>query len=112
MKKPLSVLIYYQGGLWVAMGIEHCIATQAATLEQVAIDFQWALHEHVETAKEEGIEPFVDFPPAPEEVQERYRNAHLKLLNLGIEPPSGLVVEVEALESIWELQLSEIRVAA
>jgi hypothetical protein len=67
MTDTIKVLIFKEGDLWVAQGIERDICVQAYTLEDVQINFEVAVR--LESECEGGI---MRIPAAPEYFQEQW----------------------------------------
>ena len=74
MKVPkLRVLLMQSSGVWVALGLEHCISAHAATLDRVVEVFFQQLSLQVLLDVGEGLAPLEDTPPAAAEFWEYLR---------------------------------------
>ena len=75
----LQVLTYQREDKWFAIGLEHGVYAQAATLPAVISGFLDALALQIIFDQGEGYEALSDMPPAPEEFWERYRQSPFHL---------------------------------
>jgi len=73
----MHAVAFEHHGRWVAYCLEHDIATQAKTLDDLLYEFERILAAHILGA--EGAEPFVDIPPAPKSFWEIYNRAVTKV---------------------------------
>lgn len=74
----IHVLVEQVDGWWVAQCLEHDLATQARTLDDLQREIMRLLTAHISSCEELGIEPF-DLPPAPTEVWRRYEQTQTSL---------------------------------
>ena len=93
MKKTLSLLVGREGEWWVAQCLEYDIAVQARTLKDVDYEFQRILLGRIFAAKELGIDPFEDIPPAPEEYRKIFEDAN-KTRKMELRPMANFLREI------------------
>lgn len=102
--KTISVLIERDEEWWIAQCVEHDLATQARTLDDLHQEIQRMLIAHVAACEEEGIEPF-QIPPAPPEVRERFERAKFAVVARGVRP-------VNTSQTRYKLPVAESRITA
>jgi predicted RNase H-like HicB family nuclease len=73
------VLFIESDGWWSAQVLEHDIATQAKTLEDLFYEVDRILVAHIALAAEEGRQPFKGIPRAPEKYWERFKKSHISM---------------------------------
>jgi len=73
----LSVLFIEDTEGWSAQVLEHDIATQADTLEDLFYEVERILISHVALATADGRAPFEGIPPAPTRYWEIFRNSEM-----------------------------------
>lgn len=76
-------------GGWSAQVLEHDIATQADTLQDLFYEVERILVSHVALAESEGRPPFDGIPPAPRKYWEIFEKSQISMQR----PMSGLKVE-------------------
>jgi predicted RNase H-like HicB family nuclease len=74
-----SVLFIESAGWWSAQILEHDIATQAKTLQELLYEVERILVAHIALAAEEGRQPFQGIPRAPEKYWERFKKSHISM---------------------------------
>lgn len=89
MKQTISVLIERVEDWWVAQCIEHDLATQARSLDELHHEVESMLVAHIRSCEELGIEPFKRLPPAPPEVREKFERAKFAVTIRGMHPVHG-----------------------
>ena len=99
----ISVLVERVGDWWVAQCIQHDLATQARSLDELQFEIRRLLTAHIASCEELGIRPF-ELPPAPPEVHARFEQAKTRLEFLGHQGPQLVVSHA--------LPTPEIRIAA
>ena len=77
MEQPfqLSVLVYQQGGLWIAQCVEFDIAAQDSSVAKAVEAFQWVFYSHVLLDDQKGRERLSTVPPSPSHFGELFKNA-------------------------------------
>ena len=75
----LHAVVFQHGAHWVAQCLEHDIATQAATPDELLYELERIVAAHLLVADEEAAEPFADIPKAPRRFWEMYRRARTKV---------------------------------
>jgi predicted RNase H-like HicB family nuclease len=68
----IRAVVFKEGGWWCAQCLEHDIATQAKTIDDLKAEIERVLTIHVELALERGQEPFSILPPAPDRYFQMY----------------------------------------
>ena len=99
----LRVLFIEEEGGWSAQVLEHDIATQADTLQELFYEVERILVSHVALADAEGRPPFNGIPPAREKYWEIFNNSQISIKR----PSAGLKLK-RTLQPIFE---SDIRIA-
>ncbi len=74
----IRVLVEREEDFWLAQCIEHDLATQANTVNELYYEIELMISAHMAACKEVGIEPF-RVPPAPVDVLERFERAGLRV---------------------------------
>jgi hypothetical protein len=64
-KITLRAVVFKSGDFWVGQCLEHDIAAQAKTINELPYQLQRAIVGHVVIAIEHKMEPFENVPPAP-----------------------------------------------
>ena len=87
VQKELNFLIFRDGAWWVAQCIEHDIAVQAQSLQEIESEIQRVINGRIAIAKELRIDPFEGLPSAPEEYHRICPNYLYKVIkeNGGVE---------------------------
>ena len=75
----LHAVAFPRGNHWVAQCLEHDIATQAATPDELLYELERIVAAHLLVADREDVEPFADIPRAPRRFWELYRHARAKV---------------------------------
>lgn len=104
--RSLRVLCFKEGGCWVAIGLEHCIATQAQTLSELLVEFERLLASQIRLDLSTGQVPLGRLPPAPQSYFDRYEQALASARPVTEPPPVP-----SSLPSVREI-IQEMRVAA
>lgn len=71
----INLLVFRDGPLWVAQGVEYDLVACANTLDELEYETHRVVALHCFAALEFGEEPFASLPPAPEEVREAFYRA-------------------------------------
>lgn len=88
----LNVVIFEDGDLWVAQGIEFDIAARADKPSNLPRAFERALVANLATAHTLGHVALTGIPAAPQRYRELFEQAHfdLKGRDRSIAPPQGI----------------------
>jgi len=76
-RAQLHAVAFEHAGHWVAQCLEHDIATQAKTLDDLLYEFERILAAHILGA--ESTDPFANIPPAPKSFWAMYDRAVTKV---------------------------------
>jgi hypothetical protein len=74
-----SVLFFEHDGCWAAQCLEHDIATQAKTLQDLCHEVERVLVAHLAIAEELGQEPFMGIKKAPSEYWELFKKSQTQV---------------------------------
>jgi len=99
----LRVLFIEEEGGWSAQVLEHDIATQADTLQELFYEVERILVSHVALAAAEGRPPFNGIPPAPRKYWDVFKRSRISMKR----PSAGLKIRKSAQPQIE----NEIRIA-
>lgn len=62
----LSIVVFPEGGWWIAQGLEYDFAAQAKTLDDLRYELQRTVVGHFVACAEAGVDPLSSVPKAPE----------------------------------------------
>ena len=90
----VSVVVYEDGDLWVAQGIEFDIAARAPNISLLPRAFERALIANFAATHAVGRTGFAGIGPAPREFREMFERAHFDISERdgGISPPQGIKI--------------------
>jgi hypothetical protein len=75
----LSAVVYRDGDLWIAQGLEYDICAQARTFPQLHTAFLEVIVANAAVCLELGREPLEGIDPAPQRFWNMYREARIRL---------------------------------
>lgn len=98
----IRAVMFQDSSFWCAQCLEHDVAVQARSVDELVTALADTLAAYVELATSEGREPFADLPPAPAEFEDMFRRAHEfraqpKLIDIDDAPK--VVPEIRVLEA-------------
>jgi hypothetical protein len=98
----IRAVMFQDSSFWCAQCLEHDVAVQAETVDELVVALADTLSAYVELAATEGREPFADMPPAPIEFEDMFRRAHEfkarpRLINIDDGPK--VIPEIRVLEA-------------
>jgi len=71
----IRAVAFKQGDWWVARCLDHDLATQARTLQELRVELDRLLTAHVVICTEKGLLPFAGIPPAPDPYWQMFRRS-------------------------------------
>jgi hypothetical protein len=71
----IRALIFRENGFWIAQCLEHDIAVQSHSQNELVSELAASLASYAEMAIDEGREPFSDIPPAPARFEDMFKHA-------------------------------------
>jgi hypothetical protein len=75
----INVLLYPEGNVWVAQGLEFDITAEAASLPDVATRFATKVASEIAICLDLGREPLASIGPAPEHFWKLFRGARVSV---------------------------------
>jgi hypothetical protein len=100
---PLQVLLIENEDGWIAQAIQHDISVEADTLEDLLYEFERAVVGHYYLARQRGVEPFAQMPPAPQECVELWKSGYASITQA---TEFRLVTEAEAIRPRPEYRIA------
>ncbi|HXU30352.1 MAG TPA: hypothetical protein VN851_07235 [Thermoanaerobaculia bacterium] len=91
--KTIRAVAFQSGDYWMAQCLEHNLAALAVRLEDLPSELSRVLTLHVEASRQNGVEPFTGFPPAPRRFWKMYESSRSQ-----VTPIFGTVRQNELLE--------------
>ena len=100
----IRAVIFQETPFWCAQCVDHDVAVQAKTVDELIIALGDTLVAYVELALQEGREPFADLPKAPAKYLEMFKRAHeyaalTRPKVIEIEDAPTVVPEIRVLEA-------------
>jgi hypothetical protein len=90
----LNAVVYKEGDWWVAQCVDHDIATQARTVDQLYGEYERLIVGHIVASLAAGTRPFADTPAPPPHFRSMFASA--KVVVMRPEPEFVLPPELAA----------------
>jgi hypothetical protein len=89
--KTIRAVAFRSGDYWMAQCLEHDLAALAVRLEELPSELSRVLTLHVEASRQNGVEPFKGFPPAPRRFWKMYEASTQVIPILGTARPDEML---------------------
>lgn len=98
----IRVLLFQDGDFWCAQCLDHDLAAQADSRDDLENEFERVLIEHLHISEELGQEPFLGLAPAPDLFHQMYAKAKvLPPRKISVDP---VIASHEAMSVLPELR--------
>ncbi len=81
--KTIRAVAFRNGDYWVAQCLEHDLAALAARLDDLPNELSRVLALHIEASRQNRVEPFNGFPPAPQRFWKMYEASRSQVGPIG-----------------------------
>jgi len=92
--EDLRVIVYREGELYIAQGIDHDIATQAPDITTLLERLDLTIDAECAMSRDRGDQPFVGIPPAPNYFHTLWDQRSVSLARLQVPVHQHLRIEV------------------